>query len=73
MDGRVVAVTGGHGVLGRAVVQAALTRGWRVAVVDHAMGHAAPDGVLEIGGAALVFLAAARSATNAAPPLARNS
>lgn len=29
--------------------------------------------VLEIGGAALVFLAAARSATNAAPPLARNS
>lgn len=50
MDGRVVAVTGGHGVLGRAVVQAALTRGWRVAVIDHAMGHAAPDGVLEIGG-----------------------
>ena len=27
MDGRVVAVTGGHGVLGRAVVQAALARG----------------------------------------------
>ena len=30
MDGRVVAVTGGHGVLGRAVVEAALARGWRV-------------------------------------------
>ena len=38
MDGRVVAVTGGHGVLGRAVVEAAQARGWRVAVIDHATG-----------------------------------
>ena len=62
MDGRVVAVTGGHGVLGRAVVQAALARGWRVAVIDHAMGHSAPDGALEIGGVDLTDPAQAGAA-----------
>lgn len=62
MDGRVVAVTGGHGVLGRAVVEAAQARGWRVAVIDHAMGHAAPDGALEIGGVDLTDPAQAGAA-----------
>ena len=62
MDGRVVAVTGGHGVLGRAVVEAALARGWRVAVIDHAMGHSAPDGALEIGGVDLTDPAQAGAA-----------
>ena len=50
MGERVAAITGGHGALGRAVVEAALTAGWTVAVIDHAGGHAVPEGVLEIGG-----------------------
>ena len=62
MGERVVAVTGGHGVLGRAVVEAALARGWRVAVIDHAMGHSAPDGALEIGGVDLTDPAQADAA-----------
>ncbi|MBA4806654.1 SDR family NAD(P)-dependent oxidoreductase [Brevundimonas sp.] len=50
MTERVIAITGGHGVLGRAVLEAALGAGLTVAVIDHAQGHAAPDGVLELGG-----------------------
>src|SRR5688500_2076642 len=50
MGERVVAITGGHGALGRAVTEAALAQGLKVAIIDHAMGHATPDGVLEIGG-----------------------
>lgn len=50
MTDRVVAITGGHGALGRAVLQAALAGGLKVAVIDHARGHSAPDGVLEVGG-----------------------
>lgn len=50
MTDRVVAITGGHGVLGRAVLEAALADGLKVAVIDHAMGHPTPDGVLEVGG-----------------------
>jgi NAD(P)-dependent dehydrogenase (short-subunit alcohol dehydrogenase family) len=50
MTDRVIAITGGHGVLGRAVLEAALADGLKVAVIDHAMGHATPDGVLEVGG-----------------------
>ncbi len=45
MTQRTVAITGGHGVLGRAVLEAALKAGWQVAVIDHASGHAAPDGL----------------------------
>ena len=48
MGERVAAITGGHGALGRAVVEAAQASGWTVAVIDHASGHAAPEGVLEI-------------------------
>lgn len=50
MTDRVIAITGGHGVLGRAVLEAAMADGLKVAVIDHAMGHATPDGVLEVGG-----------------------
>ena len=50
MTDRVIAITGGHGVLGRAVLEAALADGLKVAVIDHAMGHAVPAGVLEVGG-----------------------
>lgn len=48
MSDRVIAITGGHGVLGRAVVEAALAEGVKVAVIDHAT-HPAPEGVLEVG------------------------
>ena len=47
---RVIAITGGHGVLGRAVLEAALAAGLAVAVIDHAEGHPVPAGVLEVGG-----------------------
>ena len=46
MDERVVAITGGHGVLGKAVVEAALAQGLKVAVIDHASGHAVPEGAV---------------------------
>lgn len=59
---RVVVVTGGQGVLGRAVVAAALAAGHAVAIIDHAPGQGAPDGVLEIGGVDLTDPAAAAAA-----------
>lgn len=62
MNDRVVVVTGGHGVLGQAVVTAALQRGLRVAVIDHAAGAAVPEGILEIGGVDLTDAAAAAGA-----------
>ncbi|MGZ9099651.1 MAG: SDR family NAD(P)-dependent oxidoreductase [Brevundimonas sp.] len=65
MSERVIAITGGHGVLGRAVVEAALADGLRVAVIDHATGEALPDGVLELGGVDLTDPAAATRAIDA--------
>ncbi|HEY0104094.1 MAG TPA: SDR family NAD(P)-dependent oxidoreductase [Brevundimonas sp.] len=65
MSERVIAVTGGHGVLGRAVVEAALAEGLRVAVIDHATGLSAPEGVLELGGVDLTDPAAAQTAIDA--------
>lgn len=62
MSERVIAITGGQGVLGRAVVEAALADGLKVAVIDHAGGRSAPDGVLELGGVDLTDPAAARAA-----------
>ncbi|WP_447909065.1 SDR family NAD(P)-dependent oxidoreductase [Brevundimonas bullata] len=62
MSERVVAITGGHGVLGKAVVAAALAQGLKVAVIDHASGHAVPEGVLEVGGVDLTDPAAAKAA-----------
>ena len=62
MGERVVAITGGHGVLGRAVVEAALAQGLKVAIIDHASGLAAPDDVLEIGGVDLTDAIAAKAA-----------
>lgn len=50
MTDRVIAITGGHGALGRATLDAALAVGLKVAVIDHAMGHPVPAGVLEVGG-----------------------
>jgi len=65
MSRRVIAVTGGHGVLGRAVVEAALADGLEVAVIDHAAGPTAPEGVLELGGVDLTDPAAAARAVDA--------
>ena len=65
MSERVIAITGGHGVLGRAVLEAALADGLKVAIVDHARGRSAPDGVLELGGVDLTDPAAAQAAIDA--------
>jgi NAD(P)-dependent dehydrogenase (short-subunit alcohol dehydrogenase family) len=62
MTDRVIAITGGHGVLGRAVVEAALADGLKVAIIDHAPGQSAPEGVLELGGVDLTDPAAAQTA-----------
>jgi len=66
MSDRVIVITGGHGVLGRAVLEAALADGVKVAVIDHASGRTAPDGVLELGGVDLTDGAAAERAIGAA-------
>lgn len=65
MSERVIAITGGHGVLGRAVVEAALADGLKVAVIDHASGQAAPESVLELGGVDLTDPASATRAIDA--------
>jgi NAD(P)-dependent dehydrogenase (short-subunit alcohol dehydrogenase family) len=65
MSERVIAITGGHGVLGRAVLEAALADGLRVAVIDHATGQSVPDGVLELDGVDLTDPASARTAVDA--------
>jgi NAD(P)-dependent dehydrogenase (short-subunit alcohol dehydrogenase family) len=65
MSERVIAITGGHGVLGRAVVEAALADGLRVAIIDHASGQSAPEGVLELGGVDLTDPASAAKAIDA--------
>lgn len=62
---RTLVITGGHGVLGRAVLEAAAADGLNVAVIDHARGQTAPDGVLELGGVDLTDGAAADRAMNA--------
>ena len=65
MSDRVIVITGGHGVLGRAVLEAALADGVKVAVIDHASGQAVPEGVLELGGVDLTQPAAADTAMKA--------
>ena len=65
MTERVVAITGGHGVLGSAVLQAAEAAGWSVAVIDHARNHSVPNGVLEVGGVDLTDAAQAQAAVAA--------
>ncbi|WP_426027790.1 SDR family NAD(P)-dependent oxidoreductase [Brevundimonas sp. TWP2-3-4b2] len=65
MSERVIAITGGHGVLGRAVVEAALADGLKVAIIDHASGQSVPDGVLELGGVDLTDAAAAAKSIDA--------
>ncbi len=59
---RTLVVTGGHGVLGQAVVIAALAQGSNVALIDHAAGQVAPEGAMEIGGVDLTDADAAGAA-----------
>ena len=65
MSDRVIAITGGQGVLGRAVVEAALADGFKVAVIDHVSGQSAPDGVLDLGGVDLIDPTSAQKAIDA--------
>jgi NAD(P)-dependent dehydrogenase (short-subunit alcohol dehydrogenase family) len=62
MNERVIAVTGGHGELGRAVVAAAMAQGLKVAIIDHATGQTAPAGTLGLGRVDLTDTAAAATA-----------
>jgi NAD(P)-dependent dehydrogenase (short-subunit alcohol dehydrogenase family) len=66
MKGKVVIVTGASGALGKVVAEAALTRGARVAGVDHARSEIAdtPDR-MELGGIDLSDAAQARQAIDA--------
>ena len=62
MDQRVVIVTGAHGVLGRAVVQAVQARGWAVAAIDHGAPKADLGDAFEVGGVDLTNAVAAARA-----------
>ena len=56
---RTLVITGGHGVLGRAVLEAALSDGLEVAIIDRTRGQATPEGVLDLGGVDLTDATAA--------------
>jgi NAD(P)-dependent dehydrogenase (short-subunit alcohol dehydrogenase family) len=62
MTQRTLVVTGGHGSLGKAVVETALARGLNVALIDHSTGQTPPAGALEIGGVDLTDAAATEAA-----------
>jgi NAD(P)-dependent dehydrogenase (short-subunit alcohol dehydrogenase family) len=62
MQGRVIAVTGGFGSLGRAVVEGARMAGASVAAIDFAAAPAADDDVLRIGAVDLADPGAAEQA-----------
>ncbi|MDO9338343.1 MAG: SDR family NAD(P)-dependent oxidoreductase [Caulobacter sp.] len=62
MSDRVVVVTGGFGVLGQAVVGAALDAGLKVAAIDFAPAPSATDDVLALGGVDLTDPAQAETA-----------
>lgn len=62
MVARTLVVTGGHGVLGQAVVAAALAGGQNVAIIDYATGPAAAGGAFEISGVDLTDATAANHA-----------
>jgi NAD(P)-dependent dehydrogenase (short-subunit alcohol dehydrogenase family) len=66
MDGKVIVVTGALGALGRVVAAEALTRGARIAAVDHApMQVPATRDRLELGGVDLTDAAQASKAIDA--------
>jgi len=62
MTPRTLVVTGGHGILGQALVKAALADGLNVALIDYATGPSAPKGVFEVSGVDLADAEAAAAA-----------
>jgi len=63
MQGKVIIVTGASGALGKVVAEAALSRGARVAGIDHEPAEAGPDERrLELGGVDLTDTAQAKRA-----------
>lgn len=62
MSGRSIIVTGGFGVLGRAVAAAFAADGWQVARVDFQPAPTAAGAMLDIGGTDLTDAEAARAA-----------
>jgi NAD(P)-dependent dehydrogenase (short-subunit alcohol dehydrogenase family) len=67
MNGKVIVVTGASGALGKVVAEIALTRGARVAGVDHAPSQvAATPNRIELGGVDLTDAAQALQAIDAA-------
>src|ERR1700754_3165827 len=66
MEGKVVAVTGALGALGRVVAEAARNRGARVAGIDHASSQSPATATgLELGGVDLTDAAQAKAAIDA--------
>ncbi|MGB8398624.1 3-oxoacyl-ACP reductase FabG [Bradyrhizobium sp.] len=67
MDGKVVVITGALGALGKVVADQALTRGARVAGIDHAPSQVpTASNRLELGGVDLTDVAQAMAAIDAA-------
>lgn len=67
MEGKIVVVTGASGALGKVVVSSALTKGARVAGIDHAASTMRPTPErIEFGGVDLTDAAEARKAIDAA-------
>ena len=63
MKNRIIAITGGFGILGTAIGRVAASRGAKVALIDRADAPAdLPEGVLALGGVDLTDLASARTA-----------
>ena len=65
MNGKIIAVTGASGALGRVVVNSALARGAKVAGIDHAASTITPAAErIELGGVDLTDPAAANKAVD---------
>ena len=66
MNGKIIAVTGASGALGRVVVNSALARGAKVAGIDHATSTTKPAAErIELGGVDLTDAAATNKAVDA--------
>lgn len=66
MAGRIIAITGAAGVLGRAVVEAAAAQGARLALIDHARDCPGPAGAFVQTGVDLTDAVQAGAAVDAA-------
>jgi 3-oxoacyl-[acyl-carrier protein] reductase len=67
MHGKVVAITGASGALGRVVVEAAVARGAKIAAIDHAPSQTTPSpNRTDLGGVDLTHANQAQQAINAA-------